>query len=338
MTDKINPDLLRKFLRDECDENEYRQVINWVNSSANAEEVLSFIETHWGAGSDNQGKAGIDYYQVLEKITKTTVQKEATFKPSRTRHSIARQLLKVAAILLFPVLFLGIYYLTQNKPGDNAIVYEQKINQKGQKSRISLPDGTVVWLNADSKLRYVSGFLDQKREVVLEGEAFFEVTENKEMPFRVITGNIETVALGTSFNINSFPENKALGISLVTGKVAISHRNRGHKLDSVILNPGEKLLFDPLLNDFEKLNFDHKKELSWKQGVIYFKNADIEHISATLERWFNVNIVFKNQAKRPWHFSGEFENSSLERVLERMAYTEGFSFELSEGTVTIEFK
>lgn len=338
MNSKIDPELLRKFFNEECDENEYQQVINWVNSSSNSEGVLSFIEKYWMSEKENQEKADLDYHQILGDIRKGIEESETTQQPLRTRYSLTRHLLKVAAILLFPVLVLGIYYLTQKKSEGNTLAYEQKSNQRGQKSRINLPDGTVVWLNSESSLRYVSGFSNNKREVILEGEAFFEVAKRENLPFKVVTGEIETVALGTSFNVNSFPENRALGISLVTGKVAISHQQSGHKPGAVVLNPGEKLLFDPIHGDFKKLNFDHKKELSWKKGVIYFENADIEHITTTLERWFDVNIVFKNQAKRPWHFSGEFDNSSLERVLERMAYTEKFSFELSGDTVIIEFE
>ncbi|NER82879.1 MAG: FecR family protein [Leptolyngbya sp. SIO1D8] len=338
MNGKIDPELLRKFFNEECDKNEYQQVIDWVNSSSNSEEVLSFIEKHWISEKRNREKAELDYFQILGDIRKGIEESGTPLQPVGARYSLTRQLLKVAAILLFPVLMLGIYYLAQKKSEDRKLTYEQKSNQRGQKSRVSLPDGTVVWLNSESSLRYVSGFTDNKREVILEGEAFFEVAKRENLPFKVITGEIETVALGTSFNINSFPENGALGISLVTGKVAISHQQPGHDLSAVVLSPGEKLLFDPVLGDFKKLSFGHKKELSWRKGVIYFENANIEHISATLERWFDVNIVFKNQVKRPWHFSGEFDNSSLERVLERMAYTEKFSFELSEDTVTIEFE
>lgn len=338
MCHKINPELLRRFLQDECSEDEYRQVKNWVNASENEEEVLSFIEKHWRPESGQQGQETINYDKIFGRVKTDIAVKRTTTKHFPTRQAIVSQWLKIAAVLLLPALMVGTYYLIRHQPEEQAIAYEQKTNQRGQKSKISLPDGTVVWLNAASSLRYVSDFLDGKREVVLEGEAFFDVAENERLPFKVITGEVETVALGTSFNINAFPENRTLGIALVTGKVAVSHQHRAHVAGEIILDPGEKVLFDPVTDDFNKLNFDYRKEVSWKQGIIYFENADIEYIRATLERWFNVDLVFSNQPKRPWHFSGEFDNSSLERVLERMAYTERFSFEISDNTVTIEFE
>ena len=338
MRNRINPELLRRFLRDECSEDEYRQVESWVNASENEEEVLSFIEKYWRPERGEHGHEIINYDEIFGRIKTNIAGKEPVLKPFPAGYAIFSQWLKIAAVLLLPALVVGIYYLIRHQPEEQAITYEEKTNQRGQKSKISLPDGTVVWLNAASRLRYVRDFFDGRREVVLEGEAFFDVAENEQLPFKVITGEVETVALGTSFNINAFPENQSLGISLVTGKVAVSHQHQGHLAEEIILDPGEKLLFDPVTDDFTKLNFDYRKEVSWKQGVIYFENADMEYVRATLERWFNVDFVFRNQPKRPWHFSGEFDNSSLERVLERIAYTERFSFEISANIVTIEFE
>lgn len=252
--------------------------------------------------------------------------------------------MRLAGVMLILITTLAVYINLREKPPDHAPVkYITKENPRGQKSQISLPDGTVLWLNSESRIRYPERFTTTHRVVDLEGEAFFEVASESKRPFVVSMGNLDVMALGTSFNISAFPEDKNIAVSLVTGKVLIKEsslagNHQKPRFEEVVLIPGEKLLYD--LEDFsvQKSYYDFKTDIIWKDGTIYFDNASYQEVKMKLERWFNVKLVVRNEVGKPWHFSGEFERESLDRILTRIGFVKNFEFEKRDHEVIITYK
>jgi transmembrane sensor len=215
----------------------------------------------------------------------------------------------------------------------NEINFITKINPAGQRSQIQLPDGSVVFLNASSKLVYADNFGKSNRDLDLVGEAFFEVRKNSQLPFLVNTGNIYTKALGTSFNIKAVSPYDEVAVTLVTGKVEIGHLT-STLLSKAVLEPGEKLI--ARADEIRKTNLSDN-DIAWKDGVIIFEKASLEHVVQTLQQWYGVNIKVENAPESKWRYSGKFKNNSLEIVLERMSYTEHFKYEIMNDFVTIKF-
>ncbi len=285
-----------------------------------------------------------DQDEVLQNILKGGETERSNGNKGRFMAKIKQPLIRLAGVFLVLLLTIAIYNSYKLKdPVETSIEkFITKSNPRGQKSQISLPDGTVLWLNSESEVSYPISFGEQKRNLKLKGEAFFEVAKDKEKPFTVLVNDIEVVALGTSFNINAFPENQSVTVALVTGKVLVKEtlaaRNteKPHFKD-IILIPGESLSYD--LNDFsiEKSFFDFSLDISWKEGTIIFNNASYEEVKSTLERWFNVKIAVSNNVHKEWQFSGEFKRESLDRILEHIGFIESFKFQKRGNEITITY-
>jgi transmembrane sensor len=177
------------------------------------------------------------------------------------------------------------------------------------------------------------------REVTLIGEAFFEVTENPHKPFIVKSGNITTTALGTSFNICNFPEDEKITVSLATGKVTVEEvdQSSAAKRKPYLLNPGEQIRYAVDFKQFEKLRNEDDGEYLWKDGIISFKQASLDHVIQKLERWYGVTIVISNQTSSVVNYDGIFSNQSLDNVLKAMSFSLNFKYSIYEENIKIMF-
>ncbi|MEQ6118359.1 FecR domain-containing protein [Reichenbachiella sp. MALMAid0571] len=210
-----------------------------------------------------------------------------------------------------------------------AITWVVKETKRGQKNLIKLGDGTVVKLNAGSSLRFPEKFNSSKREVYLEGEAFFEVTKDVNRPFSVISNDIVTTALGTSFNVNSNVETRNVRVALVTGKVKVEDT----KGSSVILTPSEIVIYNN--GQITKGNFDYNEEVAWRDGKLYFNQKQLKDVFEVLENWYGIEIESSKTVKG--YYTGEFENNpSLEKVLDGIAFATGLEYEINNNTVNIK--
>ena len=210
-----------------------------------------------------------------------------------------------------------------------------KSNPRGQKSTIMLPDGTTVVLNSESSLSYTSTYYDLERRVQLTGEAFFEVTEDPLKPFVVETGNLVTTALGTSFNINAYPD-EVEEVTLVTGSVKIEANKMGH--DPTTLYPGEMLAINQsgTINKIKTTSFDH---IGWKDGIIVFQDTPLKEAIVELEMWYGVDIELKNYPDgNDMNFTGSFRNDNLSNVLKSLSYTIPFDFKITGKKAEVNFK
>ncbi len=207
-------------------------------------------------------------------------------------------------------------------------------NPPGVKSSISLADGTRVMLNAGSSLSYEESRFKEVRDVFLEGEAFFEVAHDPHRPFTVNAGGVNTTALGTSFNIMAYKEEKQM-VSLVTGKVSIALPNS--KNEKILLAPKEAISISPDKMLVSKAKFDEDAILAWTRKTIVFDDTKLAEAIRALENWYGVRIHFQNQPKPGKRLSGKFHNETLENVLEGLSYTAGLDFRIEKGQVNIKF-
>jgi len=247
------------------------------------------------------------------------------------------QFQRIAAIILFTLalsaLYNGVQYEEPITPEYVAVNMLSKSAVYGEKLNFRLPDGTTVWMNSGSKIEYPETFDSTVRLVRLYGEAFFDVKPDVSQPFKVISENLVTTALGTSFNIDSSDE-KDLRIALVTGKVSIENRLTDEEF---MLKPGQRLDYQLDSKSTSVVVFSEKDVLAWKEGVLVFQNASFTGVIRELERWYGVEIKVAGKPLRPWSFSGSFPNQNLDIVLTSMSYIEDFRFELIDKKVKIKF-
>jgi transmembrane sensor len=208
-----------------------------------------------------------------------------------------------------------------------------KFNPKGQKSKIHLPDGSTVILNAESEIKFRSDFGKTNREVYLTGESFFEVAPDSLLPFQVFSGKLITTALGTSFNVNSYdPEH--IQVQLATGKVEVMSDSQAFV--PIFLEPGEELSVIGSQN-LKKRKFNPKKAFLWKSGILLLDNASLSEFRMTLERWYGVEIELINSPVFRLNISGEFKDTYLSDVLESIGYAYGFDYKIDQKKVKLVF-
>lgn len=250
-------------------------------------------------------------------------------------HRSSYQWLKVAASvsLLLIAILVGILKFVQNDTfiAETGTEYIERETRRGEKLTLTLPDGTIVKMNALSKIKFPTVF-GKSRDVELTGEAYFDVERNIHKPFLVRTGEITTRVLGTSFNVNHSSD-QSVQVAVTSGKVAV-HQNESK--ESYNLLPTELLTYKS--NGFTKGYFDEEKLLGWKDWVLVFEDADIHEIAEKVSVWFDVDISVEGQQAVKRRFSGKFKNPSLKQVLEGISYTSKFDYTINQKKITIHLK
>lgn len=197
------------------------------------------------------------------------------------------------------------------------------------KYELVLPDGSKVWLNAASSLRYPVVFAGNERVVELSGEAYFEVAHNRKAPFRVITGRQTLTVLGTHFNVKGYPEDQRISTTLLQGSVAVKNTLSNQ---SMLLVPGKQA--DLSADEIRMSTANVDQVMAWKNGYFIFDNQDIKSIMTLVSRWYDVDVIY--HLKKSERFGGTFSRSSnLKELLKNMEMLGDIHFELEERRVTV---
>jgi transmembrane sensor len=198
------------------------------------------------------------------------------------------------------------------------------LTPRGRQFSIVLPDGSKVWINAESSLRFPVHFSGKERQVQLTGEAYFEVAENPSKPFKVSVNNeTEVLVLGTSFNINAYAGQPRAKATLITGKVNI----RSGK-EAVVLAPGQEASIAGNITIVD--NADINKAIAWKNGAFDFNNTTIEELAAQLERWYDIEVTYDQHISQI-PFGGKISRKVSLKTLVRLMDGTGLNFRLAEG-------
>jgi transmembrane sensor len=275
-----------------------------------------------------------------------------------------------AAILL--VASAGLFALLQINKGEknsSPVSYVNEVSTRpGSKSKIQLPDGSMVWLNAGSKLTYTKDFGKKNREVMLTGEAFFDVTKNPEKPFLIQTNSINIKVLGTAFNVKAYPEDKQTETSLIRGNIEVTIKNRPN--DKIFLSPSEKLVVEnssiaenkkSIINPGKttrpattenstpallvpKLSINKLKyspvdstvaETQWINNRLVFRDESFADLAIRLERWYDVTIEIKDGALEEARLNGIFQSETIVQALEALKISVPFVYEQKANKITI---
>ena len=193
------------------------------------------------------------------------------------------------------------------------VKYNTLIVPRGGEFSLELADGTRVWLNAESRLRYPVAFTGKERKVEMEGEVYFEVAKNKEKPFIVTVNGVDIRVLGTSFNVSAYQEEVVT--TLVEGKVQLKKGN-----EQVILSPNQQAIWSD--DEFRVKQVDARNYVLWKEGIFYFEDVDLETILDDMARWYNVNVFYMNPALKEMKFSVEIRRyGDINEILRRIEQT-----------------
>ena len=246
---------------------------------------------------------------------------------------------RIAAVLTLPLLIFTIwslfFNLDFNSRGDiaeNDIVWQEIQSPAGTRSYVILPDGTNLWLNAESYLRYGIPFTRDRREVELSGEAFLNVTNDGRSPFVVKAGDTEVEVLGTQFNVSAWPENEQIQVALKEGEVHFHFLSKDGTAKFVELKPNDLLEYNKTNKTAMSINTDIEKFIAWHQNVIILDDTSMTDLAKLLEKWYGVKVVIASEEVKRYRFTTTFDNEPLHRVLELLEISSpGIKFEYSMG-------
>ena len=196
-----------------------------------------------------------------------------------------------------------------NQAPMDSLRYNEVIVPKGGEYQLVLSDGTLVYLNSMTKIRFPERFSEKCREVEVCGEAFFEVAENKRVPFVVKTDAYEITVLGTKFNVTAYADEQVATTTLVEGAVSISGKCIG---EAKALRPNEQFVLDRVSGSVEIKNVDVNYYTAWKDGMFRFRDVRLEEIMRVVERWYDMTVVYEDESVRDLHFG--FNMSRLETI------------------------
>lgn len=367
-TDRIWTLIARK-LTGEASEEELSELGQLIRENPEIHLQLQAVTETWNREhANNDAEIHAAYDRHLNRLRESQVDWGAeyddhgsAFRAIQTSSRFRKQLIAAAAVLVLLAGF-GIWKLGNKVENESAsrvpVSTNNSITTKlGSRTKVELPDGSVVWLNAGSTLTYDKQFGESDRIVKLVGEGFFEVVHNDAKPFIIHTTYIDIRDIGTRFNVKCYPNDKTTETSLIEGSVEVLVKKRGEKY---FLNPNQKLV---LLNDsfatdsgFAKiskskisisepivairtLTYQPKDsiavETAWTYNKLSFEDEPFVEVAKKMSRWYDCEIEFRNKKFETEYVSGSFISENLETAMEALKYTYGFRYEINDNRVII---
>ena len=268
-----------------------------------------------------------EWERLFSSIEKKTISK------MKTRGLFLQYLKYAAAVVLGIGVSLSTLYLT-NQENLSTVGNYKLVTSKGEKSYLQLPDGTRVWINSCTTLEYAENYGHSNRSIYLDGEAYFEVAKNKDLPFVVKANGIDVKAIGTAFNVSAYMEDSQLTTTLFNGKVAVQPTLTKQE---VLLEPNQVAVYDKSRNKIEVVPYDKKLFAQWRGGFLSFKMMYLQDITKLLERNYNVVFRYENQGIKKLRFSGSFRNNEdLSEILNVIKTNTGIRYQILKDTIVIK--
>jgi ferric-dicitrate binding protein FerR (iron transport regulator) len=214
---------------------------------------------------------------------------------------------------------------------DGHVAYNTITTPRGGQYRVTLSDGSRIWLNSASSVRFPSSFTGSTREIQMKGEAYFEIASDASRPFIVNVDAVKIKVLGTHFDVNDYPEDSSIGTTLVSGAVQVTHGDT-----RITLKPGQQALLDKRSGDMRTKHVNVDQMLAWKNGLFYFDKTNITAIMEQVSRWYDVDVVYATTRLDNKNFSGVVSRyASVSELLSRMELTRTIHFKVEGRTITV---
>ena len=315
----IDESKLLRYFSGDLDPLEKKQVSSWINESEEHEKLAKDVGYIYSA---------IDTVCTIREID---AEKDLSIVHRRMAKqrwvSVLGWFQRAAAILFIPLLLSVIY----NEIKEDTPQYMEVRSPHGMISSVDLPDGSKVWMNSGSYLKYPVRFTGGKREVFLDGEAFFSVRSDEKERFIVNTSNkIKVEVLGTEFNMDAYSENDFISTTLVKGAVKLLYDQEG-KEKSLLMKPAQKVIYDKRSHSVETNdNVYVLKDVSWKDGRIILRNTSLSDVLWMLGKRFNVEFVIEKESLKDNSFTGTFDDQSLVRILDHLKISSKINYRFEE--------
>lgn len=310
-------ELITSYLSGELDKEAYAYLKRWtMEAEANRIYVRNQLEVWFSSGVSGDDTP-FNKEKAFDLFKRRMVKAEEMQK--QVHRFSWKVVYRVAAVILFLLLPLGAYWQGKETVKDTFadMIVEAPL---GARTKLHLPDGTLVWLNAGSKIVYSQGFGVEDRKLCLEGEGYFEVTKNEKIPFEVRTKELNLKVLGTKFNFKNYAEDEEVTVNLMEGKVALN--NRLKNMATLYLAPQEKMVLNKRTGIMKRSKTNVEYANAWSRNELFFDEELLEDIAKKLMRSYNAEIVVADSLKNK-RFYGSFKiiGNTIDEVLQTIAST-----------------
>ena len=313
---KLNEDIIIRYLENRCSEEDFVLINEWMKESdENAGELFRMEEIY------QLGKFPFEEENLVVRAERRLGRRLEQENQKKQEVFKLRSVLRYAAAIVgVMVLAAGLAYWFRNKAEELVVASAAH----GQVREMLLPDGTKVWLNQSSVLKYPRAFEGKERHVYLDGEAYFEVARNHEKPFMVKSPAMDVRVLGTSFNIKCRPDNSFAETTLIEGEVEVKDKSDKGR---ITLLPGQKAVLNRVTGRMQVKQVDPKMEIVWHNDLIPFEKSSIFQIAAALERFYGVKIILSPDVDSTNTYSGVLKKKdNIESVLNSLRNSIPFNY------------
>jgi len=345
----MNKELIEKYCKNTCTGEELGFVLDWFKKTAGTSEGKALLSEIWEELPEEDDNIKTDFDLILNKIhhevninqSKKILEKtNQNLIKYRKKEYYIKVLTKVAAILLLPVFCFGLYMSSKYHSSRHehlAIIqaYNEVFSSVDAITKVTLPDGSNVWLNHNSSLKYPAIFRSNERTVELNGEGYFEVVHNSEIPFIVKIREFQVKATGTTFNIMAYADESRIETSLIKGRVELQREEPDGKIIPLLdMKPTDMAIFQNGNNKIENHTIEDDRNFSWKEGKLVFYAEPMGEVVKKLNRWFNADIQIKDPELLDLTYTATFIHETLPQVLELMALMSPIRYAISDRQET----
>ncbi len=362
--------LIYKYLTGSLSAEELKTLLEWVNADKKNSTLFSMLKNTWAvsyqAGKMSAEEVQAEYTRFRTRLEQPEHSGQNDLFSDKPRLTFGKVLLRIAAVILF--LYGGATTFMIFHPAEKT-EYNEIRTRNGEKSQLVLADGTRIWINSASHLRYPTNVRSRKVRLELEGEAYFEVAKVKGRKFIVEASGLDITALGTAFNVKSYGESGMVETTLEEGKIKITGEPGKLKFSQPLLlipnqrvtiytaetpgrsnaglsettPPGDsdrpesvasKAVEKPEVVLLNEPNTD--LYTSWKDGRLQFKKERFEDLAVRLERWYDVKITIHDREMKDWRYTGTFVNETIEQALAALSLSMHFSYNIDKNTISID--
>lgn len=329
--------LLFAYFSGQTTEQEEKELLEWLEADEANKKIMAEMTDWWAMShvplfmSDRKA----DFKEHFSHLINTS---QAPAKPKVYHFALLGRI--AAAVLLLLMVGVSFYYIGKNTQTINQeIAYYETVVPLGSQTKVVLPDKSVVWINAGSTLRYSDNLSTNRREVMLEGEAYFEVTRDSLKPFIVKSGNLDVKVIGTSFNVKAYNDEETIDVVLLTGKIEVYKEQKGSENNNMELMPNQMLTYNKETEDMYVSLVNGSEYNTWKDGRLTFAQQPFLRIAKDIERKYNIRIDINSNFLKNEVFSGSFTNEqTLDDILREIDVDKKYQWTQTGSTYVIQDK
>jgi ferric-dicitrate binding protein FerR (iron transport regulator) len=307
-----------------------------TNNNNKISSIKNLINDRLNSGFEEQAADAARVISEIESVdsTKAFRKVQARIQDEGKLKLIVKFFYRAAAVLFIPLLVAsGILFLRQfNHKEIPQFAIQEITSPPGVRSRIVLPDGSNVWLNAESTIKFKVPFDKSSRDIALSGEAFFDVQKNPVVPFIVMSGKIQVTVHGTRFNYKAFEDEDNIEVVLEEGKIGLNTIG-GKKDNELIMKPGERAVIEKPSNKTNITSGTIDKYIAWHNGKLVFDETPMPDVATELGRWFGIEVIIDDPRIRNYRITTTFENESLHQVLELLRLSSPINIKYIPATI-----